>query len=211
MNYKSIDINQRIPLDTLHIALETYLNDTYSEDYIMEQLRLEFKGENRLKKSLRIISKTTKRSPLDPFLVQNKDEIALALKIKADRNLILISLFNSVFSFSYDTLRIFGKYFAVQKIINTATILKSLSSKYGGNRATENGMYSVIPMFVEAGIISRSKTGIYEKNGKFNPLSDISKRIFIESFKINNTIEQMEEYHKGDPYFEFIKEYFSHG
>ena len=50
MNNKSIDINQRIPLETLHAALEAYLNDNYSNDYIMEQLRLEYNGENRLKK-----------------------------------------------------------------------------------------------------------------------------------------------------------------
>ena len=57
MNNKSIDINQRIPLDTLYAALESYLNGSYSNDYILEQLRLEFEGENRLKKALRIVNK----------------------------------------------------------------------------------------------------------------------------------------------------------
>jgi len=47
---KSIDINQRIPLHTLYAALESFLNGSYSNEYILEQLRLEFNGENRLKK-----------------------------------------------------------------------------------------------------------------------------------------------------------------
>ena len=54
---KSIDINQRIPLDTLYAALEAYLNGSYTNDYVLEQLRLEFEGENRLKKALRIVNK----------------------------------------------------------------------------------------------------------------------------------------------------------
>lgn len=57
MSNKSLYINQRIPLDTLFVALESYLDGNYSDDYILEQLRLEFKGENRLKKALRIVNK----------------------------------------------------------------------------------------------------------------------------------------------------------
>ena len=57
MTNKSIDINQRIPLDTLYAVLESYLNDSYSNEYVLEQLRLEYNGENRLKKSLRIVNK----------------------------------------------------------------------------------------------------------------------------------------------------------
>ena len=53
MNNKSIDINQRIPLDTLYAGLEAYINGHYSNEYVLEQLRLEFEGENRLKKALR--------------------------------------------------------------------------------------------------------------------------------------------------------------
>ncbi len=80
MNHKSIDINQRIPLDTLYAALDSFLNGTYSDDYIMEQLTLEFKGENRLKKSLRIVNKVILRNPLRAFLEENKDSIKQAIK-----------------------------------------------------------------------------------------------------------------------------------
>lgn len=204
MNYKSIDINQRIPLDTLHIALETYLNDTYSEDYIMEQLRLEFKGENRLKKSLRIVNKVILRNPLIPFVEAHKNKIVQALKKNYDRNMILISLLNSSFGFSFDTLQYLGKYFTVQELVNKETIHKSLSNVYGGNRATENALYSVIPMFIEAGLIGRPKAGIYQLNPNFQVSFSISKQIYVESFKINSSLDEVQDYQLRDPYFLFI-------
>ena len=57
MSNISIDINQRIPLYALEVALNSYLTNNYSNDYILEQLRLDFQGENRLKKALRIVNK----------------------------------------------------------------------------------------------------------------------------------------------------------
>ncbi len=204
MNNKSIDINQRIPLDTLYAALESYLNGNYSEDYILEQLRLEFKGENRLKKSLRIVNKIILRSPLLALIEENKEQIKQVIKKKNDRNLILISLLNSSFAFSFDTLQLLGKYLSVQDLVNTETIKKSLSNKYGGNRATENALYSVIPMFIEAGLIKRPALGVYQHNADFQISTSVSKQIFIESFKANNTLDGIQDYQLRDPYFLFL-------
>jgi hypothetical protein len=205
MNHKSIDINQRIPLDTFYAALESYLNGNYSEDYILEQLRLEFKGENRLKKSLRIVNKIILRNPLLAFIEENKQSIKQAIKKKHDRNLILISLLNSSFVFSFDTLQLLGKYLSVQDLVNTETIKKVLSNKYGGNRATENALYSVIPMFIEAGLIKRPALGVYQHNADFQISTSVSKQIFIESFKANNTLDGIQDYQLRDPYFLFLK------
>jgi hypothetical protein len=204
MNHKSININQRIPLDTLYAALESYLNGSYSENYILEQLRLEFKGENRLKKSLRIVNKIILRNPLLAFIDQNKDQIRQAIKKKHDRNLILISLLNSSFAFSFDTLQLLGKFLLVQDLVNTETIKKSLTNVYGGNRATENAIYSVIPMFIEADLIKRPTIGVYQRNSDFQISSTVSKQIFIESFKTNNTLEGIQDYQLRDPYFMFL-------
>ena len=167
MNHKLIDINQRIPLETLYVALVSYLNGTYSDDYILEQLKLEFRGENRLKKSLRIVNKIILRNPLNKFIEENKEQIKLAIKKKNDRNMILIALLNSSFSFSFDTLRFLGKYLSVQDIVSRETIKKSLASVYGGNRATQNALDSVIPMFIEAGLIKRPTLGVYHRNSSF--------------------------------------------
>jgi hypothetical protein len=203
MKHKSIDINQRIPLDTLYAALESYLNGIYSEDYILEQLRLEFKGENRLIKSLRIVNKIILRNPLIEFIEENKALVKQAIKKKHDRNIILIALLNSSFVFSFDTLQFLGKYLTVQELVNRETIKKSLANVYGGNRATENAIDSVIPMFIEAGLIKRSSLGVYQQNLDFKITTSVGKQIFIESFKKNHLLVVLQEYQLRDPYFLF--------
>ena len=201
---KTIDINQRIPLDTLYAALDSYLNNQYSNEYILEQLMLEFEGENRLKKALRIVSKIILKNPLIEFIEEHKKEIKNAIKKKADRDVILIALLNSAFPFSFEVLKTIGKYFSVQDIINSETIKKPITNIYGGNRATENGIYSVIPMFIEAGFFTRPKQGVYEMRNKQTQLSPITKKIYIESFKVNKGITSLLEYQLNDPYFLFI-------
>ena len=204
MNNKSIDINQRMPIETLAAALESYLNDSYSNDYIIEQLRLDFSGENRLKKALRIVNKIIPQSPLNELLLANKEEIKNIIKKKADRDVILIALLNSAFSFSFEVLRTFGKFFAVQDMVNTQTIKKPISDVYGGNRATENALYSVVPMFIEAGFFLRPKQGIYQTTEQLNISSPLTIQIYQESFKLNNAYNSLNEYQMRDPYFFFV-------
>jgi hypothetical protein len=171
----------------------------------MEQLRMEYDGENRLKKSLRIVNKIIKRNPIIHLTDENKVKVQAAIKSKNDCNLILISLLNSTFPFSFDVLRIMGKFFSVQDVINAETIKKNVSNIYGGNRATENGIYSVVPMFLEAGIFKRPKQGIYEFENILNYSTEIAKEIFIASFNQNNTIKRtLNNYQHSDSYFMFI-------
>ena len=205
MNNKPIDINQRIPLDVLYAALDSHINGTYSEDYILQQLRLEFKGENRLKKSLRIVSKIILRNPLAEFIEENRGQIKQAIKKKHDRNVILIALLNSTFGFSFDTLQFLGKYLSVQDFVNRETIKKSLANIYGGNRATENAIDSVIPMFIDAGLIKRETLGVYQQNADFKITTHVGYQIYIESFKTNQKINDIQDYQLRDPYFLFIK------
>jgi hypothetical protein len=202
MSDKSIDINQRIPIDTLYVALQSYLNGSYSNEYVLEQLRLEFEGENRLKKALRIVNKIILKNPLNELILENKSKIENAIKIKADRDVIIIALLNSAFPFSFEVLRTFGKYFTVQDIINTETVKKPISNIYGGNRATENGLYSVVPMFIEAGFFKRPKAGVYEKSEVIKLLNPITFELFASSFKIN--IQTYNEHQSLDPYFVFV-------
>ncbi|MFZ4413820.1 MAG: hypothetical protein ACOYOV_12120 [Bacteroidales bacterium] len=206
MNNKSIDINQRIPLETLYAALESYLNGSYSDEYILEQLSLEFDGENRLKKALRIVNKIIQKNPLNNFLDANCVELKNAIKKKTDRNIILISLLNIAFPFSFDILKIFGKFFLVQEIINRETITRSISNIYGGNRSTANAIDSVVPMLIEAEFFTRLKPGVYQIKDKFNITSSVTKQIYIESFKFNNALEVLQEYQLRDPYFLFIND-----
>lgn len=205
MNNKSIDINQRIPLDTLYAALEAYLNNSYSNEYVLEQLRLEYKGENRLKKALRIVNRIIPKSPLISLIEENNEELKFALRNKQDRSIILISLLNAAFAFSYDVLALFGKYFSVQEIVNSEVIKKTIANTYGGNRATENGIYSVIPMFLEAGLFERPKQGFYQWQDKVTPHLSITKTLYLMSFKVNNEVNEFMDYQILNPYFLFIE------
>jgi hypothetical protein len=207
MNNKSIDINQRIPLDTLYAALESYLNVSYSNEYILEQLRLEFNGENRLKKALRIVNKIILRNPLNELILSNKTEITNAIKRKTDRDIIIISLLNSAFPFSFEVLNTFGKYFSVQEIINSETIKKPISNIYGGNRAIDNGIYSVVPMFIEAGFFSRYKFGIYKFENNTKQFNEITKLLYIESYKVNMKSSNLDLSDLNEPYFLFINNF----
>lgn len=201
--HKTIDINQRIPLVVLHVALESYLNGTYSNDYILEQLRLEYSGENRIKKSLRIVNKIVPNNPIIAKLSEHPVEIKNALKKRTDRNVISIALLCSAFPFAFDVLQTFGKFFLVQDTINSETIKKSISGVYGGNRATENGLYSVVPMFIEAGFFERTKPGLYCVTQMGSVVSEVSITAYKESFIQNNGI--LLPHHELDPYFNFLQ------
>lgn len=203
MERKPIIINQRLPLHVLEVALVTYLNEAYSKDYILEQLGVEYQGENRIKKASELVNKVITLNPLNSFILEHKEGVLNALKKEDDRNIILIALVNSAFPFAFDTLSAFGKYFTVQDIISTEAIKKTISAIYGGNRSMENALYAIIPMFMEAGLFERQKPGIYEKR-KLRLRTEQAGELYKRSFKINKLISPAEEVILGDPYFEFI-------
>jgi hypothetical protein len=205
MNEKPIDINQRIPLDVLHAVLESYLIDKISDSYIIEQLSLHFQGENRLKKSLRIIKKVIINNPIIECIDENKSQVLQAIKKKDDRNLILVALLNAAFSFSYDVALILGRLFKAQEEVSREALTRQLSRIYGGNRSMANAVDSVIPMFLEARLFLRPKPGLYKWNGGIQISLPIVNQIFIESFRINNSITQVMEHQLNDPYFIFLK------
>ena len=164
MRNKAIGINQRIPLQILEIALRSHLNDNYDEDYIIEQLQLDFDGENRIRKALDITNKIIRNNPIITQVLDEKERILLALKRENDRNLILTALACTAFPFYYEVLKEFARFLKVQEIVNTELIKKTMASRYGSNRSMENGLYCVIPMLLEANIIERPKQGIYSKS-----------------------------------------------
>ena len=205
MHANKIDINQRIPLDVLEVALQGYLEGNYSNDYIMEQLSVVYNGANRLKKALRIVNKIIVQNPIINFIDEHKEEVKQAIKVTTDRNIILISLLNSAFPFSFDVLKSFAKYFDVQDLINSETVKKNIANVYGGNRATENGIYSVVPMFLEAELFTRPKQGLYEFINPIQVNTKISFQIYEEAYKSVNSINEMLDYMRNEPYFMFVR------
>ena len=86
---KTLGIQQRIPLDILLIALQEELTEGINEVRLKELLQSEYKGSNRIKKSInQIKSVVSKNNPLMLLLHDNKEETLLALESKTDKNLI---------------------------------------------------------------------------------------------------------------------------
>lgn len=205
MDHKSVDINQRIPLGVLEVALISFLTDNYSNEYIKEQISIEFSGENRIKKSLRIVNKIIANSPLKRFLLDHKSELLIALKSKSDKNIILIALLNASFVFSFDVISLFGRFLGVQDQISGEAILKGVRAIYGGNRAPENAFYAVVPMFIEAEFIERTKPGIYGLANLILPKMKIAIDLYKASFLHQKGLTEWNDFSGGDPYFRFTQ------
>ena len=198
-----IGINQRIPIEAIELAIKAVLDDRYDNEYAAELARMEYSGENRIKKAVNIINRLTKNNVLMPFLKENEKEVKMALKNPNDRGMICIALVNAAYPFCYDVTALLGKYFHAQKEIGSPLITSKLSAKYGTNRSLPNGLYCILPMLIEAGFISRPITGIY-KMCHLIPQVDISTIIYQKSFLCNNpTIN--EDYHFSNHfYFEYL-------
>ena len=52
-----IGINQRIPIEAIELAVKAVLEDRYDNEYAAELARMEYSGENRIKKAVNIINR----------------------------------------------------------------------------------------------------------------------------------------------------------
>ena len=199
-----IGINQRIPMNSLEIALKAVLDGQYDDAYAAELARMDYRGENRIKKSVVILNKLTRLNPLMPYLLENKEKVKLALKNEDDRSLILIALVNAAYEFCYDVTTTLGKYFHAQKEVGSSLIVSKLSSKYGTNRSLPNGLYCILPMLLEAGFLLRPKVGVYQII-RLEPQTSISFEIYKQSFFQNNPMLTDSYQCENHFYFEFIR------
>ncbi|TNF50597.1 MAG: hypothetical protein EP305_00050 [Bacteroidetes bacterium] len=209
MTVKSIDINQRIPLSVLETALITLLNDQYEDEYMMELMSVEFTGENRIKKALRIVNKIILNSPIKQDLLDHKEEVLNALRNRNEKNVILISLLNAAFPFSFEVLENLGKLFGAQSIVSRDALRRNISKVYGSNRATENAIDSIIPMFLDADLFSRPKIGIYEFQSPIGIYSQITYLLYSRSFEVNSRSNVNPDNYFMQPYFLFVQEIIS--
>ena len=198
-----IGINQRIPMATLELALKAVLDGHYDDSYAAELARMDYHGENRINKAVKIINKLTRLNPLMPYLIENKDKVKLAFKNDDDKALILIALVNASYEFCYDVTTTLGKYFHAQKEIGTSLIVSKLSNKYGTNRSLPNGLYCILPMLVEAGFLIRPKVGVYQIK-KLETQTAIAKEVYKQSFFQNNPMLTERYQFENHFYFEFI-------
>ena len=202
-----LGINQRMPLDILHIALEQELQCIDDASRIEELLRSEYQGENRIKKAFNQIKSTIKSNPLKGYLDEHRDEILNALKSKTDRNLILTAVTAARYSFCYDVLVAFGKQFRLQDMVNSDVLCRLIGVKYGANKSVNNTLYYIIPQLAEAQMFSRPAPGEYTYLDPQQPGHKITLEIWKESYYVNEQLVSRD----GDdyifhPYFRFIKE-----
>lgn len=199
----NIGINQRIPMTTLELAVKAVLDGQYDDSYAAELARMDYHGENRINKTVKIINKLTRLNPLMPYLIENKDKVKLAFKNDDDKALILIALVNASYEFCYDVTTTLGKYFHAQKEIGTSLIVSKLSNKYGTNRSLPNGLYCILPMLLESGFLIRPKVGVYQIK-RLEPQTAIAQEVYKQSFFQNNPMLTDSYQYENHFYFEFI-------
>lgn len=199
----TIGINQRIPIEAIELAIKAVLNNSYDNDYAAELARMEYSGENRIKKAVNIINRLTKNNALMAFLQENKNKVMSALKYPDDKGMICIAMVNAAYPFCYDVTTVLGKYFHAQKEIGTPLITSKISAKYGTNRSLPNGLYCILPMLIEAGFITRPRAGVYQIN-RLVPQTDIAKSIYQKSFLTNNPTLNEDYHFTYHFYFEFV-------
>ena len=205
--HKTLGIQQRIPLDILFTALQEELQDGLDEVRLKELLQSEYRGSNRVNKSLnQIKSVISSKNPLMRLLNDHKKETLLALQSKSDKNLILTALICSRYSFCYDLLSIFGKQLRLQDEVGKPLLTNLIGVKYGFNRSCENSTYCAIPQFIEAEIISRSKSATYTMQEPQAIQYPITWEIWKECFFINEPLYNREETENlsFEPFFRFV-------
>ena len=201
---KTVGINQRIGVNVMEMAIKAALDGIFTPEYAADLAAGEYQGPKRINKARRIIGKLTQRNPLYPYIEEHKTEFLSAIKHPGDRAIIYSALINATYGFGYDAMLVLGKFFHVQEQVSTALIVSRMSSMYASNRSLPNGLYCVMPMYIEAGLINRPKTGVYTKN-EYEISTSFARELYTKSFFINNPMLKEGDYDYSEhPYFEFI-------
>jgi hypothetical protein len=93
-----------------------------------------------------------------------------------------------------------GKLFSAQSMVSKESLNRHIGKKYGSNRGTENALYSVIPMFLDADLFSRPKIGFYEFQSAVIIQNPITSLIYSEANNVNIGTKS----NINTPYFLFI-------
>lgn len=201
---QDIGINQRIPMNVLELAMLAELQGNASTDYFRELAATEYNGQNRIGKAVQVINRLTKRNPLLPYLKENQASIESMMRSKTDKPLLMTAIISSAYGFGYDVVALLGKHFHAQESVTSVLIRDKMAAKYGSNRSLPNALYCILPMLIEAGLLERPKVGVY-KAIRISKASDEAKKVYCESFLLNNPNLNKNDDFKSNPYFEFVK------
>ena len=202
---KTVGINQIISVPIIEMAMKASLDGIFTPEYAADLAAGEYQGENRIKKARSIIGKLTLRNPLFNYIKEQRQDYFEAIKYPGDRALVFSALINATYMFGYDAMCILGKLFHVQERVSTQVIVNRMSSIYASNRSLPNGLYCIMPMYIEAGLLSRPVTGIYTKN-ELDIKTEFARNIYKKSFFVNNPMldEDVSDCDENS-YFEFWK------
>lgn len=202
---KIVGINQRISIPVIEMAMKASLDGIFTPEFAADLAAGEYQGANRIAKARSIIGKLTLRNPLFEFVQEYRQGFSEAIKYPGDRAIVFTALINATYMFGYDATCILGKLFHVQEQVSFALIEKRMSLIYASNRSLSNGLYCIMPMYIEAGLLSRPVTGIYQKN-ELEIKTDFGRNIYKKSFFVNNPMLEEDCYECDEnSYFEFWK------
>jgi len=203
MEKKSVSIENRIALPIIELALKATLDGSATPEYFYELARTECSGENRAKKIVRSIKRLTINSKLLPFLAEHQDATERLLKAKNDRPLLFVAMMCASYTIYYDAMSILGKFFHVQDQVTTDFLRRKLAEIYGSNRALFIAIDCIVSTLLDTGFITRPRPGVYEmvKQEKY---SDEAKKVYVQSFLLNNPTYSENDDIESNPYFEFI-------
>lgn len=200
-----VGINQRISFNIASQAIDAVLNDTYTLDFAADLAATEFNGPNIIKKVQHYIGKLTARNPLLDYVKEHRSDYKTAIKLPGDKAIIYTALINAAYPFGYEITSLLGKYFNIQDEISINLIKSKLAVNYSNNRAFVNGINSIIPMYVDAGLIIRDRIGVYKKSS-IDITTDFSSELYLKSFMVNNPhLSDIDETEMKHPYMEFLK------
>lgn len=200
-----VGISQRISIYIIEQALDAALKGTFTTELAADLAATQFNGANCIKKAQAFIGHFTLRNPLFGFIKKHEEEYRMAIHHKDDRTAIFVALINATYEFGYDITSILGKFFHVQDEVTTKLLTTRLATKYSNNRSLPNGMNSILPMYIEAGLINRPQIGIYTRN-TLSLSSSFAKQLYEKSFAMHNPMLEGEAFSEIEhPYFEFIK------
>ena len=186
---KYIGISNRIPLVVLEYAVSDYISTGQVNTEAYFKYIQEFtKGENRAKKTLsHLVAIINKNSSLINQLAKQIKGNFLSLS-ENDRRAVLISLYALTFPIAYDILLAFSVGFKVQEVISKRVVLEKMGALYGSNRSMHIGVDETIPLFLDCGIITRQKIGIYAKGLTLKITNNfVSELIIYSNIKLSGS------------------------
>jgi hypothetical protein len=186
---KYIGISNRIPLVVLEYAVSYYISTGQVNAPAYYKYIQEFtKGENRAKKTLtHLVAIINKNSNLINQLAKQIKGNFLSLS-ENDRRAVLISLYALTFPIAYDILLAFSVGFKVQEVISKRVVLEKIGALYGSNRSMHIGVDETIPLFLDCGIITRQKIGIYAKGPTLKITNNfVSELIIYSNIKLSGS------------------------